>query len=234
MNMEAFLSLTYGLYIVSTHKHGRMNGYIGNTVFQVTADPAQLAISCSKKNYTAHMLQASKTFAVSVLEQDASPELIGTFGYKSGKDVNKFGSVQFKTNANGLPIVTENAIAYLECNIMNEIDIGSHILFIGKVMNSELLLENKEPLTYSYYREVKKGMSPQNAPTYIDAKNFQQKAPQSVQLKKYRCQVCNYVYDPENGDEKAGIAPGTGFEDLPRKWTCPICGVTKEIFQEIR
>lgn len=49
-------------------------------------------------------------------------------------------------------------------------------------------------------------------------------------MKKYVCDVCGYVYDPEIGDPDNGIAPGTPFEDIPDNWECPDCGVTKEDF----
>jgi rubredoxin len=52
-------------------------------------------------------------------------------------------------------------------------------------------------------------------------------------MKKHRCKVCGYVYDPENGDMLSGTEPGTGFENLPNEWRCPICGVTKDDFDEI-
>lgn len=50
---------------------------------------------------------------------------------------------------------------------------------------------------------------------------------------KYRCTVCSFIYDPELGDPESGIAPGTTFEDIPEDWTCPLCGVTKDMFEPI-
>ena len=52
-------------------------------------------------------------------------------------------------------------------------------------------------------------------------------------VKKYRCTICGYVYDPSKGDPSTGIAPGTPFEDLPEDWVCPVCGATKDQFEEI-
>jgi rubredoxin len=54
-----------------------------------------------------------------------------------------------------------------------------------------------------------------------------------VNMKKYICNVCQWVYDPEVGDPDSGIAPGTAFEDIPDDWACPLCGVTKEDFDLI-
>ncbi|WP_455367755.1 rubredoxin [[Eubacterium] cellulosolvens] len=52
-------------------------------------------------------------------------------------------------------------------------------------------------------------------------------------MDKYRCTVCQYIYDPEKGDPASGIAPGTGFEHLPDNWVCPSCGVGKEMFEKV-
>ena len=50
-------------------------------------------------------------------------------------------------------------------------------------------------------------------------------------VKKYRWTVCDYIYDPAVGDPDSGIAPGTAFEDLPDDWSCPLCGVGKDMFE---
>ena len=52
-------------------------------------------------------------------------------------------------------------------------------------------------------------------------------------MKKYVCDVCGYIYDPEAGDPNSGVAPGTPFEDLPDNWVCPICGLGKEVFEKL-
>ncbi|MGL6115221.1 rubredoxin [Cetobacterium sp. SF1] len=53
-------------------------------------------------------------------------------------------------------------------------------------------------------------------------------------MSKWRCVVCDYVYDPELGDLDSGIEPGTAFEDIPEDWVCPICFVGKDQFEEIK
>jgi len=51
-------------------------------------------------------------------------------------------------------------------------------------------------------------------------------------VKKYKCTVCGYVYDPAVGDADGGIAPGTAFEEIPDDWTCPVCGASKDQFEK--
>jgi len=55
-----------------------------------------------------------------------------------------------------------------------------------------------------------------------------------TEMAKYECGVCSYIYDPELGDPKADIPPGTPFEELPDDWVCPVCGVDKSVFQKIK
>jgi len=52
-------------------------------------------------------------------------------------------------------------------------------------------------------------------------------------MQKYKCAICGFVYDPEEGDPDGGIAPGTPFEDIPESWICPVCGVRKEDFEPV-
>jgi len=52
-------------------------------------------------------------------------------------------------------------------------------------------------------------------------------------MKKYKCEVCGYIYDPSEGDSDSGIQPGTAFDDIPDDWECPLCGVGKEDFTPV-
>jgi rubredoxin len=52
-------------------------------------------------------------------------------------------------------------------------------------------------------------------------------------MRKYRCTVCGYIYDPETGDPDSGVAPGTYFEAIPDSWVCPVCGAAKDMFERI-
>ena len=58
-----------------------------------------------------------------------------------------------------------------------------------------------------------------------------EEATDTTEMHKYMCGPCGYIYDPAKGDPDSGIAPGTPFEMLPDNWRCPICGVSKDMFQ---
>jgi flavin reductase (DIM6/NTAB) family NADH-FMN oxidoreductase RutF/rubredoxin len=228
MNPNVLHNIGYGMYIVSSRKVDVFNAQIANTVFQVTSNPATIAISINKENLTHEFIQASKLFGVSILSQETPLSFIGDFGFKSGRNENKFKNVKYKVLESGCPVVLDNSLGYLEAKVIKQLDCGTHTLFLGEVVNSEILLDAKA-LTYDYYHQVKRGTTPQSAPTFI-----KEEMPKSKEnaMKKYRCTVCGYIYDPALGDPDSGIAAGTPFEKLPDTWVCPVCGVDKSKFEE--
>jgi len=235
MNIEAYFKITYGLYIVSTAVGEKLNGYISNAVFQVTAEPAQFAIACSKNNYTADMISRSKVFAISALSDGVRADIISTFGYKSGRDVDKFEGYNYKIGRTGAPILLDDELAWFECEVVQTLDVGSHLLFVGNVIDGDLLNATGQPLTYANYRELRKGKAPKNAPTYIDPEKLKKQVRDSATEKddKYECVVCGHIYNPAEGDPDSGITPGTRFEDIPDDWTCPVCGAEKADYIKI-
>jgi flavin reductase (DIM6/NTAB) family NADH-FMN oxidoreductase RutF/rubredoxin len=224
INFEALYSISYGLYIVCSGNETEGCGFISNTVFQVTAEPPKFAASCNKSNFTAQFILKYKAFSVSVLEQNVPPEIIGKFGFKSGKDINKMLDTQVKYAETGVPIVLNNSLAFFECKLVETIDVGTHFMFIGELVNAEIIDSALEPLTYAYYRKVKRGIAPKNAPTYIDKSKLESQ-PKVAALKKYKCPACGYIYDEAN--EKVR------FNDLPDTWVCPVCGSEKSEFIEL-
>lgn len=224
LNFQSLFKISYGLYIVSSGDRARGNGFISNTVFQVTADPPRFALCCSKNNFTADFILKFEVFSVSVLAQSTSSEIFGKFGYKSGKDFDKMDGTKVRYGETGVPIVLDDSIAYFECKVVQTLDVGTHLLFIGDVLNAESVDDSKEPLTYTYYRQVKKGVAPKNAPTFIDKSKIDVKP--DYNSKKYRCPACGYIYD-----ERAEPAR---FKDLPDDWVCPVCGSEKSDFIEIQ
>ena len=228
MNKKALHKISYGLYVVSSEKDGKYNGQIANTVFQITSEPVMIAVSLNKQNLTHEYVSHSGKFSVSVLAQNTPLKFIGRFGFKSGRDIDKFDGVNYKKGVTGVPIVLDYAVAYLEAEVVSSIDVETHTIFIGKVVDADILLE-EPPMTYDYYHKVKRGTAPKTAPTYIEEIKKEEKKT----YKKYRCKVCGYVYDPELGDASQNIKAGTPFEKLPDDWTCPVCGASKDDFVEI-
>jgi flavin reductase (DIM6/NTAB) family NADH-FMN oxidoreductase RutF/rubredoxin len=230
MNPKALHNISYGLYIICSKNVEKINGQIANALFQVTSEPPAIAVSINKKNLTHEFIEKSKVFTVSVLSEKTPMKLIGTFGFKSGTDIEKFEGINYKIGKTKVPIVLDNTLACIEAKMINRIDVGTHTIFIGRVEDAEILTEDK-PMTYEYYHKVKGGFSPKTAPTYSSVVDKEIKK-EEEKMEKYVCTICGYVYDPEKGDPDGGIAPGTKFEDIPDGWVCPLCGASKSDFEK--
>ena len=229
MNHKTLHKISYGLYIICSKKGKKINGQIANALFQVTAEPQTIAVSINKKNLTHDFIENSKAFTVSVLSENTPLQFIGTFGFKSGRDIDKFNDVKYKLGKTRIPIVLDNSLAYVEAKVIDKIDVGTHTIFIASVEDGEILTEDK-PMTYEYYHKVKGGFSPKNAPTYVGEVDKEKK--EMEKMDKYVCKVCGYVYDPKKGDPDNEIKPGTKFENLPDDWVCPVCGARKDQFEK--
>ena len=163
--MSAFNKLQYGMYIITSAFDGKIGGQIANTVFQITSNPAIIAISVSKQNNTHILLTGSKKAVISVVTEESPFEFIGKFGFRSSRDFDKFSGVEYKTNNDGVPIVTQFANAYFETEIVSQFETETHTIFMCKVIDS-VVLNDKPTMTYDYYHKVKKGLTPKNAPTF--------------------------------------------------------------------
>ena len=230
MNSKTLHKISYGLYVICSKNGEKMNGQIANALFQVTAEPATIAVSINKQNLTHEYIEKSNFFTVSILSENTPMGFIGNFGFKSGRDIDKFKDVEYKLGKDKVPLVLDNALACIEAKVINKIDVGTHTIFIGRVKDADILSEDK-PMTYEYYHKVKGGVSPKTAPTYSSMVDKETKK-DGEKMDKYVCKVCGYVYDPEKGDPDNGVEPGTKFEDIPDDWVCPICGVGKEEFEK--
>lgn len=225
INSKALWDISYGLYIVTSITGEKLNGQIVNTVFQVSSDPPRVAVSINKLNLTHECIQKSGVVAISTLEEQASMNLIGLFGFKSGRDVDKLAQTTYILGANGCPIVTESVLSTMEGRVVGSVDGGTHTVFLVELTHATVLKQGT-PLTYAYYQNVKKGHASKNAPTYKGEPD----APQEAIPGCFKCSVCGYLYNPQVGDPNAHVPPGTSFDDLPSDWTCPLCGATKDDF----
>jgi ferric-chelate reductase [NAD(P)H] len=166
MNLNALHKISYGMYIIGSHKGDKLNGQIANTVFQISSEPPTIAVSINKKNLTHDYIQDSRVFAASVLCQATALPFIGGFGFKSGRDVDKLKGINYKIGQTGSPIFLDNTTAYIEAEVIQDVDAGTHTIFIGKVVAAEIMTEDP-CMTYEYYYQVKRGTTPKTAPSYI-------------------------------------------------------------------
>jgi len=226
LNPKTLYKISYGLYVITSKKGNRFNGQVANTVFQISNNPATIAVSINKQNLTNEFIKDSRLFVVSILSQETPLSLIGQFGFKTGREVDKFEGVNYEPGKSGVPYLIDNILAYLEAEVIQEVDAGTHNIFIGKITNAEVLKEGT-PMTYAYYHQIKRGSVPKTAPTFVE-----KQAERKAKMDNYVCTVCGYVYDPAVGDPENNVPPETPFEKLPEDWVCPICGVGKEEFKK--
>lgn len=214
MNTKVFRNLSYGLYAISTLDGDRPTGCIANSAMQITSAPATIALSMNHDNYTNSCIKAAGMFAISILSESSDPAIIGTLGFQSGKDIDKFDSIAHEIKS-GLPIVSDTC-GYIVCKVINQMETSTHTVFLGEVIDGDTLAA-AAPMTYTYYHQVIKGKSPKNAPTYLPDDSDST----ASQSSKHVCSICKYVYDGE-----------VPFDQLPADYVCPICKAAKDKFTE--
>ena len=179
MDTKALFNIGYGLYVLTAEENGKDNGCIVNTVMQVTSNPCQIGIAVNKQNYTNEMIQRTKKFNISVLSEDSKFDIFKNFGYQSGKTIDKFANfTDVKRSPNGLLYITKDTNAFMSAYVKQEIDLGTHTLFIGQLVASEILSE-KPTVTYDFYQK------------HIKPK------PEKTEKKGWRCKICGYIYEGE-------------------------------------
>ena len=178
MDTNVLFKISYGLYVL-TAKDEKDNGCIINTVMQVTSTPLQIAIAVNKRNYTNEMIQKTRKFNLSILSEKADFSIYEHFGYKSGRDTDKFATFyETKRSPNGLLYITKGTNAYMSAYVQHEMDLGTHSLFIGQLVASESLSDDKSA-TYDYYQNNVKPI------------------PENIAKKGWRCKICGYIYEGE-------------------------------------
>lgn len=218
MDKTAFRSLTYGMYVASSLKEGKPVGCVANTFAQVTSSPAQASIALNKENFTTQGIRETGAFEVVSLAQTATMELIGAFGFHSSADTDKFEGLATQTSTQGIPYVAEQVCAHFSVKVTQEVDLGSHVLFIGEVVDASSFA-GEEPMTYTYYHRVKGGKTPPKASSFNeDAAPAENNDPAAGRTFAWQCTICGHI---EYVDE------------LPEDFTCPICGVGRELFERI-
>ena len=144
-----------GCNLVGATHEGKDYGCVVNTVTQVTAEPAKLMVAINKQNATTSAVLASGRFEAAVLCETAPMELIGTFGFQTSRETDKFAPFQTARDAHGVPYVTQDTAAHFSCKVVDTLDAGTHMLIIGLVEDAETL-STGAPMTYAYYHKVKK------------------------------------------------------------------------------
>ncbi|MDO4960701.1 MAG: flavin reductase [Eubacteriales bacterium] len=206
MDKKALYKLSYGVFMLGARSGDIMNGCITNTCMQVANSPTRIAFSVINANLTCELIKESGVFSLSLLSEEASFETIKHFGMQSGRDVNKFESMEPPLDINGVPYLGWHTCAVISGKVVDRKDLGSHTLFIAEVMDA-VLINDKAPLTYADYQNRVKPKS-EGGKT----------APADKKVIGWRCKICKYVYE---GSE------------LPADYACPLCGHGAEDFEPV-
>ncbi|MGN0661197.1 MAG: flavin reductase [Oscillospiraceae bacterium] len=179
---KSLFKIPYGLYVLTSNDGEKDNGCIINTVMQVTNKPNRISIAVNKLNFTHDMIKKSGVFNVSVLTESVPFSVFERFGFKSGKDTDKFAGFEHTAvSQNGLKYLTAYTNALISGKVVSSEDCGTHTVFIADVTQAEILSDEKS-VTYDYYFA---NIKPK--PAVSESKK-----------KRYVCKICGYVYE---GDE---------------------------------
>lgn len=177
MDQKAMFKLSYGLFVLTARQDGKDNGCIVNTVQQVTDTPLRISVTVNKQHLTHDMIKATGLFNVSILSELAKMDTIKHRGFVSGRQEDKMVGVTVARSANGLIYLPEQTNAYISAKVAEEIDLGTHTMFIADVTDAEMLAPDERSVTYAFYQE---NIKPKPAPQ---------------KKKGWVCTVCGYIYE---------------------------------------
>ena len=177
-DLTALFKIGYGLYVITSNDGKRHNGFICNTVSQVTSNPNRVAVCINKQNYSHHVIQKTGKMNVNCLSVDAPFSVFKTFGFQSGRNVDKFKDIKPLHSDNGLAFLPKYINAFMSLEVEQYIDLGSHGMFICSVTEARVI-SDRETMTYSYYQS-----------------NVKPK-PKTEGKKGWVCKICGYIYEGE-------------------------------------
>ena len=174
----ALFNIGYGLYVVTSNDGKKDNGLIVNTVTQVTNMPNRIAVTINKENYSHHVIKMSGKMNVNCLTVEAPFSVFETFGFVSGRNVDKFADCTPLRSDNGLVVLPRYINSFMSLKVEQYVDLDTHGMFICSVSEARVL-SDKETMTYTYYHA-----------------NVKPK-PETDGKKGYVCKICGYVYEGE-------------------------------------
>lgn len=205
MDQKVLNNLSYGLYVLTAEMNGSDNGCIVNSIVQVTSEPVTISVAVNKASLTCDMIDATKKFTISVLSEAVQFETIKRFGFQSGNKVDKFVNYSdYRRVSNGTVAITAGTNAFISVDVISQVDLGSHILFLGVPTEGEIFNDNPS-VTYAYYFANIKP-KPEKVGETADGSTI------------WKCRICGYEYVGE---------------ELPDDFICPDCGHSASYFDKI-
>ena len=177
-DLTALFNIGYGLYVVTSNDGKRDNGLIVNTVTQVTNTPNRIAVTINKENYSHHIIKQSGIMNINCLTTDAPFKVFEAFGFRSGRNVDKFADCTPNRSDNGLVFLPRYINSFMSLKVEQYVDLDTHGMFICSVTEARVL-SDKETMTYTYYQDKVKPK------------------PQTDGKRGYVCKICGYVHEED-------------------------------------
>ena len=175
-DLTALFNIGYGLYVITSNDGKKDNGLIVNTVTQVTNTPNRIAVTINKQNYSHHIIKQTGIMNINCLSVDAPFSVFENFGFKSGRNTDKFAGEEQLRSDNGLIFLRRYINSFMSLKVEQYIDLDTHGMFICSVTEARVI-SDAETMTYTYYQ-----------------KNVKPK-PETEGKKGFVCKVCGYVYE---------------------------------------
>ena len=204
MDSKVLFNVQYGLFVLSARDGDKDNACIINTVTQVTAAPItkdRISIAVNKKNFTHDIIAKTKKFTASIISEAATFDLFKRFGFQSGKNVDKFADFdKVKRTANGTLAITEGTNSYISANVIQQVELDSHSIFIAEVVDMEKF-SDVPSTTYNFYQ------------AHIKPKPAVKAEAGKV---KWVCKICGYVHEGDEPPAECPLCkhPSTDFEKV--------------------
>lgn len=216
MKNDVLKNFTYGMYAIGVKDGDKASACIINSVSQISSGMKNnIVININRDSYSAKCIKKSGLFSVSVLSTETSATAIGALGLVSGKNVDKLRSIRHKVLVEGIPVIKENTCCWVLCKVLKTVDFENQTMVIGQIIaGSDITIGT--PMTYEYYVNELKGISPIDSPIYIR----ERKITDNHISESFFCSVCGYIYNDAN----------FGFEELGDDWVCPVCNMPKVAF----
>lgn len=176
VDSTALYKIGYGLYVVTSNDGKKDNGLIVNTVIQITDTPLGVAVTINKANYSHDVIKETGKMNINCLTVNAPFEVFEKFGFKSGRETDKFLNETTQKSENGLIVLSKYINSFISLNVEKYVDLGTHGMFICSVTESQVI-SDEESMTYAYYHS-----------------NVKPK-PQPEKKSGYVCKICGYVYE---------------------------------------
>ena len=175
-DLTALFKIGYGLYVVTSNDGKKDNGLIVNTVTQVTDTPNRVTVTINKQNYSHHVIKQTGIMNVNCLSTAAPFKVFETFGFQSGRTVDKFADCTPLRSDNGLVFLPRYINAFMSLKVEQYVDFGTHGMFICSITEARVI-SNAETMTYTYYQ------------------NNVKPKPQTEGKKGFVCKICGYIYE---------------------------------------